>query len=133
MDANTEQSLELLATTDIKNFLAKFFDGEELERDAAGSRNFAATLEAITNKHSSRKDYSVDGISIKRVVRDGGGEGEGESVYRVYAIVKDSTDIGYFSTTGYYASEYGTSWDNEFHIVYPRQVVVTEYHTTKET
>lgn len=132
MDASTEQSVELLAITDIKNFLAKFFEGEELEHDANGSRSFGATLEDLTYKYSSRKDYSVDGISIKRVVSDGGGEGEGEHVYRVYAIVKDNADIGYFSTAGYYASEYGTSWDDEFHIVYPRQVIVTQYFTTKE-
>ena len=65
-------------------------------------------------------------------VCEGGGEGEGESVYRVYAILKDGVEIAYFSVNGYYASEYGTDFEDDFTTVYPRQVMVTQYFTTKE-
>lgn len=74
----------------------------------------------------------VGDVSVVCKVRDGGGEGEGESVYRVYAVLKGGQEIAFFSCGGYYASEYGTDWEDTFTSVYPREVVVTQYFTTKE-
>jgi len=122
-------SLELLATANPRAFLEAFLDGVELERNANDRKSIGATLDSYSFK---RGQHNKDGFSIACKVREGGGEGEGESVYRVYAVVKDGVEIAYFATNGYYASDYGTDWDDEFTLVYPRQVVVTQYFTTKE-
>jgi hypothetical protein len=131
MDASTEQgavSAELLAITSPGEFVKLLLNGVELRKNSSGGKSLAATLENWGDTY----DGEIEGLSVKCVEREGGGEGEGEHVSRVYAVIKDGVEIAYFHSTGYYASEYGTDWDDIFTTVYPRQVVVTQYHTTKE-
>lgn len=86
---------------------------------------------------------SVHGIALKTVESEGGGEGGGDSVTRVYEVLKNVTPgkkrgfeggetICFLRSCGYYSSEEGTEWDNDFDRVYPRQVVVTQYFDSPE-
>lgn len=89
-------------------------------------------------------DAQVEGLYIRTVYEVGGGEGGGERVERVYEFVlnpeigKDKynrpqlvggtgTPLLYVRSTGYYSSDDGTTWDDEYERVYPHQVITTEY------
>ena len=135
MDTNNEQSaisLELLAITSPGEFVERFLKDEVKDVDASGQESLTATLEELTHGYPAPDSHTVDGLTVTCKVNEGGGEGEGESVYRVYAVIKDGVEIAHFSTTGYYGSDYGTEWDDTFTTVYPRQVTVTKYFTSKE-
>lgn len=123
--------LELLALTSPGEFVERFLDGVERQSNASGSKSSGATLENLTASWRRKEPHVVDGLGVICKVAEGGGEGEGESVYRVYAVVKDGAEIAYFATNGYYASEYGTDWDDTYTTVYPREVVVTQYFTER--
>lgn len=129
MDSDSEQRLAELAVNSPKEFLDQLLSAEGLDKDADGRRSLAATLE---NHLYYDKPYINGAFTFNRMVRDGGGEGEGESVYRVYSVARNGEVITYFSVCGYYSSDYGTTWDDDFTTVYPRQVVVTQYFTEKE-
>jgi hypothetical protein len=73
----------------------------------------------------------VLGCSLEVVESEGGYEGGGESASRVFAIVNSRDDrLGYFKITGFYSSYNGTEWDDEIEVVYPHEVLVTQYTTT---
>ena len=131
MGTPSPSSLELLALTSPGEFVERFLEGVDRERNASGSKSSGATLENLTGSWRRTEPHVVEGLSVVCKVREGGGEGEGESVHRVYAVVKDGVEIAHFSTNGYYSSDYGTDWDNEYTTVYPRQVVVTQYFTER--
>lgn len=72
--------------------------------------------------------FTQQGVRINLVYQEGGGEGEGENVDRVISVETDGKIQAYIRFTGYYASNYGTEW-NEGSAVFvePREVVVTQY------
>jgi len=71
----------------------------------------------------------VNGFSIKSVHEEGDTEGGGEHSEIVYAIIDSKDDdLTYFKYTGFYSSYNGTNWHDKYEIVYPRQVMITEYH-----
>jgi len=81
-------------------------------------------------------DDVLGGLRPYLVHSEGGGEGEGESVDRVFAIAapglslsdgKVDGALAYVRITGYYTSEEGTEWDSSWEPVEPRAVVVTQY------
>jgi len=110
-------------------------------------------MTAYVDKHSFRTDYgyrsgqidmyeleyadeALGGLRPYLVHSEGGGEGEGESVDRVFAIAppgllvkegKVDGALAYVRITGYYTSEEGTEWDSSWEPVEPRAVVVTQY------
>lgn len=67
-------------------------------------------------------------LDFYTVVHKGGGEGNGESVVRVYKIVDHiNHEIIYIRRTGTYYSYDGIEWDYELEQVYPKAVEVIMY------
>jgi hypothetical protein len=67
-------------------------------------------------------------LDITPVVIQGGYEGGGETVVRVYKIVDHThNEIIYLRRTGYYSSYNGTEWDDTLEQVYPKAVEVIMY------
>jgi hypothetical protein len=82
-------------------------------------------------QYSVSEDDVVGGLTMKLVHAHGGGEGEGEHVERVFQVNHPSFERPrYVEITGFYDSYNGTEWDNNMYEVYPRQVMVTQYHPT---
>lgn len=63
---------------------------------------------------------------VKKVHSEGGGEGGGEYVCRVYHFTEHDV---YLRTTGGYYSHHGTDWNEDWERVYPEKVTVTQYTT----
>lgn len=84
----------------------------------------------IADETSMRNDEVaiIDGVTVqyKLVHSNGGGEGEGEHVERVLEF-KVGKQVTFLRTTGFYSSYNGTDWSEEWSVVYPRQVVITQY------
>ncbi len=72
----------------------------------------------------------VNGCHIVCVHSEGGYEGAGEDVSRVFSINRGNEMLAHFRTTGCYDSHNGTEWDDQIEVVYPRNVTVTQYFTT---
>lgn len=75
------------------------------------------------------KDYGKLNLpfNIKLVNKEGGYEGEGEYVERVFEILYKLDSLGFVKLTGFYNSYDGTEYDDEIIQVYPKQVIVTQY------
>jgi len=83
---------------------------------------------------SDKKGVTIDNYTLY-FVEDFGGEGMGDSAWVIYKLVnnKDLT-ASYIQYDGYYSSYDGTDWEswNEFSVVEPVDVVITQYHGVKE-
>lgn len=67
------------------------------------------------------------GIDMSSVYHYGGeGEGEGEDYWTVWKFTKDDNSV-YFKFQGYYQSYDGATY-NEYILVEPKEVLVTQYH-----
>jgi hypothetical protein len=118
-----ELDLATLARTDARGFLDAF-------------------LEALGGEISSTDVYEIEeltdtdragGIYLELVDSEGGGEGEGEYVHRIWAVRADGHEtISYLRVTGYYQSYAGTEYNDDWTIVEPREVVVTQYFAAGE-
>lgn len=117
MDAPTKQDLIELARTDLHEFLNQFFTG-------AGYENYDSQIDAWESN-----ELEFNGLTATCVYAEGGNEGGGEHVERVYAVLDGSNVIAHFRFTGFYQSYNGTEWNDVFERVEPREVVVTQYFT----
>lgn len=90
------------------------------------------------NKHVNNDDTvwdakrgSIEGIKL--VYSEGGEEGAGEHVERVFEVSPtDGSRSGFVCLLGYYESYNGTTWDFASPVeVYPREVTRIEYFTEK--
>jgi hypothetical protein len=82
-------------------------------------------------------DYPFD-LGVFEVQAEGGGEGQGEKVIRIFAIapkgslINDIQQIngalGYVKLGGFYSSYNGTEWDDDLRVVYPKVVQVTKFN-----
>lgn len=66
--------------------------------------------------HSITKcEMEYDGVGAFVISSEGGSEGEGEHVERIFAVVNMTQRkvMGYVKVGGYYASYDGTTWDEE--------------------
>lgn len=81
-------------------------------------------------EYRNTPDFDLEGFELRVVHSEGGSEGQGEYVERVAALIKDGEKLLHFKVTGCYYSYDGTTWDDDFEIVYPREVVVTQYFKT---
>ena len=145
MGTSIKQKLETLATTDINEFVELFLSQAQ---DYEKRISLECTAESICSLSSI---YETHGFALFEVYSIGGHEGEGDAVVRVFEIRKNVTSVkqnlyendpyveitdgktvGYFKVTGFYSSYDGIEWDNNFTIVFPRQVQITEYHESKE-
>jgi hypothetical protein len=103
-------------------------------------------LEAMSNPHVVIKKFMDDdcidgnhldersgdvilGVQLSEVYSDGGGEGGGEDVERVYSLtnVESGVVLNYVQLNGFYTSGYGTEWDDSISIVCPREVIEIRY------
>jgi hypothetical protein len=67
-------------------------------------------------------------VNLELVHQVGGGEGEGEYVERIFKYVSEEDRSDYFfKFTGYYASYSGTSYDEGFTQVFPKEKTITVY------
>ena len=114
-----------------KMFVKLFSETEEF----GGYEN--ASLGRILDdfSYNYKKETRIfNGVSICELEEVGNCEGDGDYSSIVFGISGngDAEYLGYFKITGYYSSYDGTTWDDEIKFVYPKQVVVTQYSTTKE-
>ena len=70
---------------------------------------------------------TIGGVTLRLVLADGGGEGGGEYVKRVYAFEIDGLAVSYVRQTGSYYSHDGVYWDDDFDVVTARQETITVY------
>jgi hypothetical protein len=110
-----ERANELLAIRDANTFV----------KELTGLTGIHAS-EALNNSYARVRFQIADGFSVKRVYAEGGGEGEGEYVERVFCI-EHGEQSWHIKTTGSYYSYDGISWSGEFTFCEAREVVVTQY------
>lgn len=80
------------------------------------------------------------GLKLTEVYSIGGGEGEGENVEVVFAVVPEGAKVtrypegatvegavAYIRMSGYYYSDEGTTWDDEHQLVQPHEVTVIRF------
>lgn len=82
------------------------------------------------------EERTVNGFTLKSVYEEGGGEGGGESVERVYAIIETAAPkvhLKYIRLDGFYTSHHGTDWDEDPYEVFPHAVTRTEYYKAGES
>lgn len=115
---------------DLEDEIENAESAEDLE-DIMGDWMSEALSEAL---YSDGERLGVAGLSLYAQVvhSQGGGEGEGEYVERVFAV-KDEKDevLHYLKITGYYSSYNGTDWDDKWEEVEPYEVTVTKYKKKK--
>jgi hypothetical protein len=111
---------ELLARTDVLGFIELLKKQNNVSCDEQ--------LEYL-------KTVVIDGETFDFicVYREGGGEGGGEYVERVYEVKKDGQTINFIRTTGFYDSYDGIDWSQLYDEVKPVQVTVTRYVRPGET
>ena len=94
---------------------------------------FASTHMSNISDSDWRGGGELEGLDeygiYELVYSEGGGEGEGEHVDRVYKVTI-GTEFLYLRRTGHYDSYNGIDWNNDWAVVYPREVVVTQYFET---
>ena len=121
-----DETLALISTNPASYF-EQFFATLELSNDEIE--------DAFDPDYGTKPKPEVNGFTLRQVNAEGGGEGEGEHVERTYALVEvtdPSVEIAHCEIVGYYMSHDGTTWDEAPYVVYPRQVMVTQYFKEKE-
>lgn len=119
MDNTTQYSpaeFAALAVSDTKKWVSVFRNDDDVP---------VGELEDMCGEY-------INGCTIECVDSDGGYEGGGEHVERTFAISMAGSPVrlAHFQITGYYESNNGTEYDDEITIVFPREVMVTQYFTT---
>lgn len=123
MADTTDINLAALARTNGRQFLSAFLEG--LAEQADGETLSTSDVYEIEELDSTA---IVDGIHLELVHSEGGHEGDGEHVERVMAIHQLGNGIlGYIRVTGFYQSYNGTEYNDDWTLVEPREVVVTQY------
>ncbi len=79
-------------------------------------------IEEIGVSSVGYEDFDEKDLPLKLVHSVGGGEGDGETVVRVF----EHNGI-FIQLTGWYASYHGTDWDEEITQVFPKQKTITVY------
>jgi hypothetical protein len=126
----TSKQLTLLALTDPCEALQIVFAGlsGDAEKEDFDLEQFWSECYPELEDFSDGKEHYL-GLTYQLVHQEGGHEGGGESVDRVYAL-KDfvSGDVhAFIRQTGYYYSHNGTEWDDGLNQVYAREVMITIY------
>jgi hypothetical protein len=118
-----EADLALLVLTDPVEALKQIYAGLLV---ASGCDE-----EDIEDNFDDLEDVIVDaefcGVTVELVHDEGGGEGGGEYVERVYALILNGVQTSYVRQTGSYCSYDGTHWDEELQQVFPHEVMVIKY------
>lgn len=117
MADTTDLDLATLARINAREFLQAFLEGLGDGLDTTDVRD----IEELNSGDT------VDGIHIELVDEEGGHEGGGEHVERVFAIHKGAEILGYMRVTGFYQSYNGTDYNDDWTLVEPREVLVTHY------
>lgn len=109
-----------VARTDPKTFIQKVLDAADLSTDD------------LCSSWTRTKTATVDDVAVtwNIVHSEGGSEGEGEYVERVIHFCVGGEPEIFLRTTGFYESYNGTEWSGEWQVVYPREVLVTQYFET---
>lgn len=123
------QLLELAKAnpSEFARVFAELLSGRQPHGDESGS---AAGI--FDGYRYTREVPEALGVTLKVEESEGGGEGEGEYVKRVFSFNLPGAESVYLVVNGCYYSYDGTHWDAEFTRVYPREVLVTRYFTHPE-
>lgn len=126
--ADGVNEFELLLKTDpILAFKTLVAEWQNTEVEAI----YLGELENIPKELKRSRLQPAQNHTLEVVESEGGHEGEGEYVCRVYAVVNAKGEsVLYVRQTGFYESYNGTEWDDTLVQVYPREVMVTQYHET---
>lgn len=108
--------IELLVTTDPNAFMDRAAD------EAGLPSKTSYGIEDID-------EVTIDGVTFKfeLVHSEGGGEGEGEYVERVYRVSSPNLVEVFLRDQGFYESYNGTEMNGDFRVVYPHTVTVIRY------
>lgn len=113
-DEKTADELKVFAATEPKQFVREVLNYLDVGTDCD-------ELESMKMKNA------LHHFTMPCVHSEGGGEGEGEYVERVFAVKDGDEALVYFRITGFYSSYNGTDWDDGFSIVEPYQKTITLY------
>lgn len=72
-------------------------------------------------------EVNISDVVVKRVEKEGGGEGSGEHMHMVFSFTFPDGQVEYWRKDGYYASYDGGYWDGDFSKVNLVQRIVTFY------
>jgi hypothetical protein len=108
---------------------AKLLDPTVFDTDHCGADDYQAYLEQLET------DQPFAGIYIKLVHSEGDCEGGGDHSEHIWSVGFDGVSpFAYIQVIGFYSSYSGTEWNDLSNavLVYPRQVMVTQYFKGKE-
>jgi hypothetical protein len=126
------ETLVQLALDDPGLFLetfVKLLDPIVYATDHYGSDDYHGYLEQLET------DQSFAGIYVKLVHSEGDREGGGDHSEHIWSVGFNGVPpFAFIKITGFYSSHNGTEWDDlsSAVLVYPRQVMVTQYFKDKE-
>lgn len=114
-------AIQLLILEDTNAFIERL-------KEAGGVSTYEIADETPS---SSYNDATIDDVNVryKLVHSKGGFEGGGESVERVLEF-KIGRQTTFVRVLGSYESYNGTEWDDDWKVVYPREVKVIQYFDT---
>lgn len=118
MDATPENRLVELATTNANAFLDAYLE-------ASGSGLTHRDTSELAEEQNFGND--IEGFTFTLVDSEGGGEGGGEYVHRIFEVKRHGKRLSHLRILGNYQSYNGTEFDTDWSIVYPHEVVVTQY------
>jgi hypothetical protein len=121
MATASDLDLATLARSNAGEFLQAFLEG-------LGGKIGITSVYEIEELNG---DNVFDGIHIELVSSEGGHEGGGEYVERVFAINRGDETLSHMRVTGFYQSYNGTEYNDDWTLVAPREVVVTQYFDIK--
>jgi hypothetical protein len=108
---------------------AKLLDPTVFDNEDYGSSDYCNYLEALEDE----KPFC--GISVKQVHSEGDCEGGGDHSEHIWSVGFEGVPpFAHIQVTGFYSSYNGTEWNDlsEAILVYPRQVMVTQYFKKKQ-
>ena len=118
-DEMTLEEFRALAKSDPKEFVERYL------------KHFC--LEPSDVNEIRELDEDIHGMTCEKIYSEGGYEGAGEHAEVVFAIIDGGKPIVHFRCTGFYMSYDGTNWeDGDFDIVFPEEVLVTQFLTAEE-
>jgi hypothetical protein len=125
LDQLTREETLALIESDPADYFVQFFEALGYAEDTYNWGRIADEADG----------EEVNGFALKKVDFEGGYEGGGDHCEVTYAVVeKFAPDVllAHCQFTGWYSSNEGSNWEDAPKVVYPRQVVVTQYFDTPE-
>lgn len=129
MKTSKESNLKANEMSNIKNELKEFLDNRDLanlffDGEVGESDNFKKRWLECDDAYTDLQNMITAGFDWE-IVADVGGEGEGETYYKVYKFTKGGEDY-FVKFDGSYYSYDGATYD-DYCFVNPKQKTITVY------